>query len=499
MSDLEITIDRNDGTAPFLIPIQPGCTEIQGTCGLGKSLTLEMINVLADGDQKDRIKATAGKSGTTVKGLGVTLTLSQSRAVVKGDLDVGAAEDYPLEGLIYPPRQGETEKNEYGIKCFVQMSKSKADPAAFHHLIGTAAEFNAAIPPDAIKTNDLVSMAGKVKRAIQAFARKAAADAEREEQSAAGDRDAMKGLDAKTETDPTKLQQVHTAAVQRHAKLKTEWDAYCDGQAAAEEARKKLAAATGGATTAAECEANEAEKKTAYEAATAKVKAIEDELRIAKAEAMSAYDSLQSAIKQTNAAKRISEATAGWQSAIDAMAGAKEPDLDALSEAETAVETAQRAIEQGAVVRAALDRERKAAEHQKRADEFRKQAHKLNMAADGTDAVLSKAVNSTRFSVSGEFLMGHLPDGTIQPLYTMSDGQRSLLCILEKIERLVANDLSPRLKLADIGQRIRQDLPDSIWEELCRYAYERNTCLVCARVTDDPTLRAVVWQPKGGA
>ena len=497
MSTQIIEIDRNDGTAPFLVPVQPGCTEIQGTCGLGKSLTLEMVNVLADGDQKDRLKATAGQAGTKVKGLGVTLTITPSRVTSKGDLEVGASEDYPLEGLIYPPRQGETEKNEYGIKCFVRMSKAKADPTEFHHLIGTAKEFSAVIPPEAVKTNDLVDMANKVKRVLQAMARTTNQDAEREEQAAAGDRDAMKDLDRKTETDAAKLQQTHTEAVQRHASLKTSWDAYWNAQDAAAEARQKLAAATGSGKTIEQYRAEHVAATNVLANASRIAGEIQAQLDRANAEVSRAVQACNAAREATEQAERFAHATEAWQQTIDNAAGGKQPDEDELLAAETAVETARQALEQGAVIRAALAREAAAKRHQDAADEFRKKAHKLLQSADGTDAVLSKAVASGRFSVRGEFLMGTLPDGTTQPLYTMSDGQRSQICILEKIDRLVQHDPSPRLKIADIGQRIRQDIPDLLWDELCQYAYDHQVCLVTGRVTDAPKLHAVVWTPKG--
>ena len=230
-------------------------------------------------------------------------------------------------------------------------------------------------------------------------------------------------------------------------------------------------------------------------AAVEKVKALEADLREAKAELQAVNTAYSAAVDAVLAAKRSNDLTAEWQAAIDAAAGGTCPDAKAVQDAEIAVEDAQEAIEKAAVIRAAKARAEKAKVHQEAADKLRKEAHRLGLAADGTDAVLSKAVASSRFSVQGEFLMGHLPNETVMPLYNMSDGQRSFLAILEKIDKLCQHDPSDRLKICDVSQRTRQDLPLSIAEQIYQYAYDHNVCVVDGLVTDSPELKAVVWQP----
>ena len=508
MSELNITLDRHDGQPPLVVPLQPGATVISGTCGLGKSLTLEAINVLFGGDQKDRIKATAGESGTTVSGCGVVLHLSPSRAVLKGEPDVDAL-DFPLEEMIYPPFKLESAKHLHGIKSFLRMSKAIADPAAFHHLVGTPAEFTKLIPPDAIKTNDLVEMSSKIKRALQALGRKAIEDAEREEQAAAADRDAARSLDRTKETDEKKLSATHLEKVQEHARLKTQWDDYWKGKDAADEARAALAKA--GATQAgSEKDAADALARAIEARRVAEVNATEAKQEVARIQALlqaaqathghtlvalsNADDTITTAKNAVKAVEDNKATYAAWQKAIDAMAGAQEPDVDQLTAAEEVAEQAAQAVRDGAVLKAALEREAKAAKHQKNADEFRTAAFRWSQAADGTDAVLSKAVNSTRFSVKGEFLMGHLPDAQTLPLYNMSDGQRSLLCILENIDRVCTADSVPRLKVCNVSQRTWQDLPLSLRNHVARYAYERHCCVSAAIVSDDAKLETYVWQ-----
>ena len=132
---------------------------------------------------------------------------------------MGTIEEYPLEELIYPPFKNDRSKHEHGIKCLLRLSKAKADPKAFHHLVGDKAAFDRVMATDAQKTNDLVELAGRVKRALQSAARNRSADAETEEAAAAADRDAMNGL-VDGPCDAAVLQAAHTEAVQRHAMLR---------------------------------------------------------------------------------------------------------------------------------------------------------------------------------------------------------------------------------------------------------------------------------------
>ena len=122
--------------------------------------------------------------------------------------------------ILYDPAAG-----GWKSALLLRLSKAKADPKAFHHLVGDKAAFDRVVGTDAQKTDDLVELAGRVKRALQSAARNRSADAETEEAAAAADRDAMNGL-VDGPCDAAVLQAAHTEAVQRHAMLKTQWDAY---------------------------------------------------------------------------------------------------------------------------------------------------------------------------------------------------------------------------------------------------------------------------------
>jgi len=479
---------------PVVVPIQPGMTILTGYCGTGKTVTLAAIAVALGSNEKSLVKPTEGLHGGKVDCCGVVLSVSANRVTRTGDADVGSLEEFDVGSLIDPPVKNADSRNAHGIKSLLRMTKAEADPALFHHLAGDKAAFDSLVGPDAQKSADLVEMAGKVKRAFEKKCREINQQAETEEAAAMADRDAMKGIDAAAETDPKKLQQAHTEAVQLHATLKTQWDAYWDAQEAAEAARAKLTDATGGARSIEECENIEAEKKDAYEKSSARVKEIEDELRVAKAEKLAAFDSMESAKEQTAAARKTAAATAGWQAAINNAAGGIMPDESRMTAAEESVSVAQKRIEQAAVIRAAKERAANAKKHQEAADKLRKDAHRMDLAAKGTDAVLSKAVASERFRVIAEVLIGKLPDGVEKPYYSFSDGERTLITGEEKIDRVRAAIPSDQMGIIDLPQRVAQDLPKSLLNRLAARAAEKNVCIVTGLVDEGP-LRAIVWTP----
>lgn len=481
----------------LVIPVQPGGTILSGFCGVGKSLTLEAIALGLGGRDKGRVAPREGTKRGSVDCLGVVLNVSAGRVTRNGESEVASIEEFDIGSLIDPPVKEEEARNRYGIKSLLRMTKVEADPSLFYHLAGGKEQFEAIISPDALKSADLVEMAGKIRRAFDAEKRRVLSQVETEETAAAANRNAGDGLDLKAECDGAKVQELHSAAVSHHAKLQEQWDAAEEAQAAAETARAKLAKATGSSKSIAECEAELEEKREAWKATQDRVKEIEAELRIAKAEAMAAYEAMESATSQLDSARQAAAATAGWQEAIDRSLSIHGPKASEVIAARTAVETTRKAIETAAVVRAARERIANAVQHQERAAELRKEAERLKDAAQDTDSVLSAAVASERFAVKRDVLIGVLPDGTAKPYYDLSAGEKTMIAIAEKIDRvrLTAND-PKQLCIVDLPQENYQDLPDSVRNRLFAYAAEHNVAIVTAQVSDDAKLSCVVWKPR---
>ncbi len=487
----------NCGPVPNLVvPIQPGGTVIRGYCGKGKSIVLEAIALGLGAREKGRVAPRNGTKRGEVDCLGVVLGINASRITRNGDSTVASIEEFSIGDLIDPPVKDDDARNRHGIKALLRLSGAEADPQLFHHLAGGKEEFERLIAPEAIKTNDLVDMAVKVKRAFETRAQAAEAEAEKEEAKAAADRNAGDGLDLAAETDAAKLQQRLEDAAGLKSAMDEQAKAARKALSDAAEAREKLAAATGQAESIAELEAAHLAAIKAENDASDEVILLGRQLQDAKNRLTVATVALQSQERALNAAKRNLQLTAGWQAAIDAAANVTCPSDDDLELAGDCVVAARRAIETAAVVRAAKERIERAAAHQKAASEFRKTAMRLREAARGTNDVLSAAVASRRYSVDGGVLCGTLPDGEVRPYYDLSDGQRTMIAVAEKIER--ARAVEPdgkKLALVDLPQRVYQDLPPSVRRALFALAESRNCCVVTAEV-DDGELRAEVFEPE---
>ena len=493
----------------LVIPVQPGGTIITGYCGTGKSITLEAIALGLGSKERGRVSPREGMKRGSVDCLGVVLNVSAGRVTRSGESEVASIEEFDIGSLIDPPVKEEDARNRYGIKSLLRMTKAEANPSLFYHLAGGKKEFDKIIAPDAVKSADLVEMANKVKRAFEAERRRVLAEVETEETAAAADRNAGNGLDLESETDGARLQAAHSAAVAHHAKLQEQWDAAEDAQASAAEARERLAAIggeSGGQSMQDAQQALEAAKEnrdtavTAAREAKAEVSRLEAALKAAKAEYGSALVAQQAAddavTAATNAVKAVetnAQLHAGWQAAIDQAAGVHGPKAADVLAAKSAVDTARRAIETAAVVRAAKERVAQAVKHQERAAELRKEAERLKDAAQDTDSVLSAAVASERFVVQRDVLIGVLPDGTAKPFYDLSDGERTLIATTEKIDRVrLLEPDERRLAIIDLPQRTFQDIPASVRKMLFARAAARNVCIVTAQVSDDPVLKAEV-------
>jgi hypothetical protein len=495
MSD-NITV-RNIGPVhqTLVIPVQPGGTVIRGGCGVGKSQTLLAISLALGGDGK--VSPTRGEKKGEVDCLGVRLSVGASRTTRTGEPDCTCLEEFSLEDLIYPPRKGEDEKQRYGISALLRITGAKADPALFYELAGGKDAFDKLITPAQAKTDDLVELAGRVKRAFDARARDAVAEAEREEGKAAALRNAGDGLDLNIATDAANLQAALEVAAGTKSALDEQAKAATQAKSRAESARRSLAQAnlpTPETILGAENRLSIA--RNARETASNDVSLLEAQLRNAKNTLALAEKEEEAAAEALGALEKTAEAGKGWNDAIADAADVWEPSPEDMTNAAAMVQQARTAIETAAIVREAKRKVEEAKQHQEAASEHRRVAMQASENAKGTWEVLSTCVNSKRFSVVDGVLLGTLPDGQTKPYYgDMSDGERAMVAIAEKIEKTRGTEPdSKRLAIVDIGQRIFQDIPDSVRAALFRMSAEMFACLIAGQVDDGP-LRAEVYEP----
>ena len=482
-----------------VIPLQPGGTTIWGYCGKGKSLLLEAIALGLDNRDRGRVEPGSYAKKGEAEICGVMVGINASRITRIGESEVASREEFSLSDLIDPPLKSDAAKNAHGIKALLRMSGGVADPALFYGIFGGKTDFDKIVDQDAIESADMVEMAGKIKRVIDAKARAEISESDKEEGKALADRNAGDGLDLEAPCDPKALQDAHTAAVQYHARISEQARAYRDATKARQEAEKALAASgetyTGPTVDQAKSRSELAEKGEAR--AREIVADAEKALDHAKAQLLLACGETNAARAGLKAAEAHQKALADANKALAATMP-KEITQDLVDIAADQVAEAQAAVGKGAVILAARKRIEQAKEHQKAAAEHRKEALRLREAAKSTDDVLSQAVASTRFAVAGETLIGKLPDGTEGPYYRLSGGERTMIAVAEKIERVRQMDATgQKLAFVLVEQEIAQELPPSVWEGLFKMAAGMNACIVRAMV-DDSELHCEVWQGKAG-
>jgi hypothetical protein len=481
----------------LVVPVQPGATIIRGPCGSGKSIALDAIGLGLGAEDRSRVHPCDDAKRAIIDCLGVIVHVTEGQRRTSGELEVGAFEEFDVGDLIDPPFKAPAAKDRHGIKALLRLSGAVADPSLFHPLAGDQAAFEQLMPTDAVKTTDLVELAGRVKAVFHARARTDEDAAEREEGKAAALRNAGEGLDLTTETDSAKLQAVHVAAVSRQSALETQARAAHLARDKGANAREQLAAATGQTKTVAEFEAAEHSAKAEYLDARNRVEDLKRQWELARIESQAAFERVCNAESETGLARNTAKAMSGWQQAIEAAEGVAVPADEEISAARQQTLAAQQAIERAGVLRDARVKIAQAHVHQDEAGKHRKEAARLREAAKQTDDVLSKAVASTRFSVARDILYGTWPDGTRKPYYAMSDGERTALGTAEKIERTRALSPDPaRLVIVKLPQRVLQDLPDSIRHRLFAMAAAMNACIISAQV-DDGEWRCEVWTPNG--
>ena len=483
------------GTKPTVIPVQPGGTILTGFCGLGKTKTLEAIAVAFGNKDVARPKPTRGYDRGSVDCLGVVLSISDARVTRSGELEADALEEFDIGSLIDPPVKSEESRNACAIKSLLRMNVATADPALFHHLLGGKEAFDAMLPPDAVKSADLVDMAGKIKRALENVARASEDEAAKEETAAATKRHAVDGLDLLIETDAEKLQAAHSAAVSAHTRADEQARSYRQAvkrRAEAEEELEKSAGEYMGPSVAdAEVAYNDAMEERGKAVST--IDHLQKRLDAAKADWQLFKQKSESADEALKAAKAHDKALVDFRGTLATTLPPAPPTQEAIDELAQTVETARVAMENAAVLRAAQEKLKKADQHAKNAAGHHKEAKRLRDAAKDTDTVLSRSVASSRFVVVRGVLIGVLPNGDHKPFFDLSDGERTLLACAEKIDRVQAAKLDPlRIGIVDLPQRTFQDLPQSVRDTLFVQAADAECCLVTAQVTDGRELAAEV-------
>jgi len=374
------------------VPAAGGVVVLRGRNGSGKTKTLEAVSALTG--RKESLSVRDGELRGEASGFGVKITVG--RAMRRS----GELEAVSLEGrlsvaeLVDPEIASPDAADAKRIKALVRLNDAKADPKLFHALAGGREAFAKLIQPADIEGDDLVAMAGRIKRRIEEAARAAEAQAEYFAGQAKAAAEAAAGVDLSAESDGDKLQVALEVAAGNASALRSAVKHASEIEATARISRANLAQALACYRGLSIIEAVKATADLAVlvDASQGTLRAAEDAVR--KAEA--AYDRLvaehAAAAKAEFAARDHESAMHGWRKSIEAAEGVSIPSEEAVAAAAESVLSARQAIERGALVRKArahlVTSEQHAADAAYRAEK----AESLREAARATDDVLSSTV-----------------------------------------------------------------------------------------------------------
>jgi DNA repair ATPase RecN len=435
------------------LPEGGGVTLFVGRNGSGKTIALQTVDHLIGGPSKKPPVRDHAKRAE-IEGFGAVLRIGATSRRT-GEVDVTSLEGgFDVADLYDPGLANPEAADARRIKALVQLAGGTADHTVFHRLAKDRDEFDAIVGPESIDTDDLVTMAARVKRDFDRAALATEREAQTIQAQVKAARDAAEGVDTSLESDPEKLTTAYEQALQDRTRLKSEADHREAMIAKATKAKAALAEAEaaipsmelwGDAGRAAmeTATVNLASRAEIVRGAEATVKRLEQELQRAVDALDYAKGSLESAEREHRTiadgvaiCRKHEETLASWRAQIAESASITPLPAEELEAAEKAVSVANAAKERGVLIR-------KAKEDLLRADRFEAQAkclsaraERLRDAAKATDDILSDAVKSDVLRVSGGRLVIDTDRGKDIPFAELSDGERWRIALCEAAKRV---------------------------------------------------------------
>jgi energy-coupling factor transporter ATP-binding protein EcfA2 len=472
-----------------------GLTVFTGWHGLGKTTLLNALNTLATGKGKPPVRDRA-KSGE-LEAHGMTLKFG-ARTTRTGELEIVSMEGkWSLADLIDPKIADPQAADAKRIKALVMLAGVEPDIELFAKCLQDTAPED--LSPETLEAPDLLAMAEKVKRDLEAKARKTEGRAENA-------RGRVQALRQASEADgelPGKEWTGDAAQAELEASLgelgavRQAGDAVQATLQKAANARMKLdaakltyqgppveVAAKVAATAKKQVAAREAIWREAEEAAKAAKKSLED-----------AEHAEQIAAGELKAAEHHFQMVAAWEADFKEGYAVKDVDnRDELATAQERVDNARKLVANVAIRDKMVAQIAEAKEQAKVAAAAEKESLALRDAAKGVDEVLSDAVGAlgTKLYVeSGRLLIDTPARG---PTYyaELSAGERARVAIEITVDQAAKAGDAERLGICVIPQEVFEGLAEDVQEWIVGLCHERRVVGYTARIDVDRELRAEV-------
>ncbi len=374
------------------VPENGGLVVLRGRNGSGKTHTLRAVEAAVTG--KGRPSVRDGALRGEVSACGVTMKVGRTTRR-SGELVVETLDGrLNVADLVDPGLKTPEAADAKRIKALVSLVGAKPDPSWFSPLFASEDQFREVVKASTLETDDVVTLAERIKRDCEAAARKEESLAQHAAGEAKGKREAAQDAPLDAEADPVYLQQQLEEAIQHHSALlarREEAARHAEERAAAMEEFRKLEESYEGQPVDWHRQAVAAAENIVQQK-TDRVRDLERQLAAAKTELEVACTEQAAAVRALKAAEQR-EQLKKRQIEILNRESISGPDDSEVETAAAAVERARSAVETGALVRQAKKMLREATELEDVAAHHSERAAALREAAKGTDEVLSQVVS----------------------------------------------------------------------------------------------------------
>lgn len=469
------------------VPEPGGLVVLRARNGAGKTKTLEAVESALTG--RGKIEVRDGELRGEVEAFGVKLTVGRSTRRT-GELVVESLDGkLSISDLIDPGIKSPDAADARRIKALVQLANVLPSAELFYPLVGGREQFEALIGTSAMASEDLVTMAERIKRDLEAKARNEESQAEHAEGRARGAREAAAGADLTVESDGNALQAALEAAIRDESALKATADAAQKASLAAKLAKDQLedAEASYSGLSLEDAKGEEERARAESEATEQAVREAERVLARAKADFSQARSTYSQAIAARKSAEQHEAMVRQWREQIAASIP-DSPTTEQLKNAADRVASSRESVERGALVRKAKQHVSEAEKHAATAAEHRKRAERLRSAAHGTDEVLSEVIAKSGSPLRvehGRLVLDTRRGNTY--FHDLSAGERSRIAVDIGIEAVGNRGV------LTLSQEIFEGLDPLNREALATHAVDRSVVILTAEASDDEEVTAEVY------
>lgn len=485
----DLPIDIADGSGGIIRLLAPS--------GAGKSIALKAINCMLGGKGELEINDEAEDDGEKglVEGLGAKVTIGKvTRSSGEAETPI-IADRFDIANLVDPRDVSEDVRERRRIATLVGLGDAKADPALFYEIVGGKEVFDTIVSADACKTDDIVELASRIKRAVDKAAKAKEDAAENATNNAKTAESFSVGIDMTQPFDADALLAAHTAATNRANTLKTRRTAYEEAKQLADKARIDLSERGGRAAMTVE-QAQDAHdaSKTKAAAIAKRIDELQAQLREAQSELKAADQASLDAATILLSTKQAHEALQGWKDQIASFEKLPQPSDEEIAAAEAAIAATKAAVDNGTLVRAAKSKLAEAETHRATAKELAKQGEVLRKAAAGVEGVLSKQIPVGPLRVVNERLVLTTDRKKNEPYADLSEGERVRTAVPYMVDFISSQVEDGKSGVFTLPQRMWQDLQPTDRDWLASYAAENSVWIITAEVAVGE-LRTEVYEP----